>query len=197
MLARMETSWAAPAIRKLDAELLRLGVTDPAAQPASERGSARATGRRPSPEAFAALAVLAGVGAIALGAAAVVTQWPSDTEAASIPLEAQSGIALLSKPSTQRVPFAGSHGTAVLAVGSGGRAAIVLRGFAPAATDGAYDVWARAPGRPFVRVGTFAGTERIVLLSARLDPGSVVGITPRESGPPTPSFPPSLVAQRP
>ena len=91
---------------------------------------------------LAALGVLAGIAAMALGAAAVLsagastekslddgaTRSASQTQAApaASPVERRV-LALLAKPSTERIAFTGSRGL-VLAVGSGGRAAILVRG---------------------------------------------------------------------
>src|SRR5262249_24998087 len=103
-------------------------------------------GRRPLPTTLVALALAAGVGAVALGAAAGIVAMtsssppsPSTTSAAAARRVAeQQVIALLAKPSTERVPFERSAGHLTLAVGSGGRAAILIRGLRPA-----------APGQPY------------------------------------------------
>lgn len=158
---------------------------------------ARVRRRRSSPETLAALAVVAGLGAIALGGVAVVMRSSSSAPTPAIPPDAQSVISLLSKPSTQRVPFAGSAGTAVLAVGSGGRAAIVLKGFAPAPPGSTYNAWIRVPGGRFEQAATFTEAERVVLLSTSVEKGSVVGITSETSRVVGPSTPPALVAARP
>jgi hypothetical protein len=88
-----------------------------------------------SPVTLVVLALLAGIGAMVLGALAVLSATRQDaaTTAISTPAGVTTGVerrvlALLAKPSTERVVFRGSGGNLVLAVGSGGRAAILVRG---------------------------------------------------------------------
>ena len=136
-------------------------------------------GRRPSPLSLAALGVLAGVAAMALGAAAVLSagastdkstddgsaRSASQTQAApsASPVE-RSVLALLAKPSTERIAFTGSRGL-VLAVGSGGRAAILVRGLERAEVGKPYGAWIVVPGAAPIRVAQFVGIERAVFLS--------------------------------
>ena len=88
-------------------------------------------------------------------------------------------LALLAKPSTERIAFSGSHGL-VLAVGSGGRAAILIRGLERATPGTPYVAWIVAPGAAPVRAARFVGTERAVFLSRLLGPrASVVVSTTR------------------
>ena len=106
--------------------------------------------RRPSPLVLASLGVLAGIAAMALGTGAVVyaggtTEKAPEVAPSSAGVQASHAVspverrvvALLAKPSTERVAFTGSRGL-VLAVGSGGRAAILVRGLEPAATAKPY-----------------------------------------------------------
>jgi hypothetical protein len=133
-------------------------------------------GRRPSPLVLAALGVLAGVAAMALGAVAVLSAGET-TEAAQKAPSAQATppaspierrvLALLAKPSTERVAFTGPPGL-VLAVGSGGRAAILVRGLQPAARAKPYVAWIVAPGVTPARAAQFVGNERAVFLSRAL-----------------------------
>jgi hypothetical protein len=138
------------------------------------------TSRRPSPLTLAVLGVLAGIAAMVLGAAAVISaggasQTSSERAAGTTPVPArrtlagteQRVLALLAKPSTQRVVSRGSRGL-VLAVGSGGRAAILIRGLERAAPGKPYKAWIVTPGAAPVRAARFVGTERAVFLSARL-----------------------------
>ena len=81
-------------------------------------------GRRPSPLTLAVLGVVAGIAAMALGAAAVISAGASadaapDTGTRAVSEQpsssAASGVerrvlALLAKPSTERISFSGSHG---------------------------------------------------------------------------------------
>jgi hypothetical protein len=141
-------------------------------------------GRRPSPMTIAVVATLAGIGALALGTAAVFTARDSGkttvvtttTPAVTAGVEPQL-IALLAKPSTQRIVFSRSGGRLVLAVGSAGRAAILLRGLERAAPGTPYVAWVIAPGSRPVRGARFVGTERVVFLSRRLRPRTSVVVS--------------------
>jgi hypothetical protein len=136
---------------------------------------------RPSPVALAVLALLAGIGAMALGALAVVSATRSGDESTTVPTAqapASSStsaverrvLALLAKPSTQRVVFRGSGGRLALAVGSGGKAAILIRGFERARAGRPYTAWIVGSGRA-ARAGSFTGAEPAVFLSAAVRPG--------------------------
>jgi len=137
-------------------------------------------GRRPSPLTLAVLGVLVGITAMALGAAAVISagasaEAPSDGARAVVerPVGSPASaverrvLGLLAKPSTERIAFKGSRGL-VLAVGSGGRAAILVRGLERAEPGTPYLAWIVAPGTPPVRAARFIGSERAVFLSGRL-----------------------------
>lgn len=142
-------------------------------------------GRRPSPMTIAVVATLAGIGALALGTAAVFTARDSGkttvvtttTPAVTAGAEPQL-IALLAKPSTQRIVFSRSGGRLVLAVGSAGRAAILLRGLERAAPGKPYVAWVIAPGSGPVRGARFVGTERAVFLSVPVGPRASVVVSP-------------------
>jgi len=149
--------------------------------------------RRPSSLALATLGVLAGVAAMALGAAAVLSAGSSTEKSpadgvrsasqtsaapAASPVERRV-LALLAKPSTERIAFTGSSGL-VLAVGSGGRAAILVRGLERAEVGKPYRAWILAPGVAPTRAAQFVGVERAVFLSGNLGPrASVVVSTTR------------------
>jgi hypothetical protein len=132
---------------------------------------------RPSPTPLVALALLAGIGAMALGGVAVVAAARSADEpaspapppakaiSASTPKVERQALALLAKPSTDRVVFRGSQGHLVLVVGSGGRAAILVRGFQRARAGWPYYAWVVRGGK-LVRAARFTGAERAVFLSA-------------------------------
>ena len=152
-------------------------------------------GRRPSPLTLAVLGVVAGIAAMALGAAAVISAGGSADAAPDPRTRADSGepsgtavagverrvLALLAKPSTERISFSGTGGL-VLAVGSGGRAAILIRGLERATPGKPYFAWVVAPGAGAapVRAARFVGTERAVFLSRQLGPrASVVVSTSR------------------
>lgn len=141
---------------------------------------------RPSPVWLAVLALLAGIGAMVLGALAVVsaTRSGETTSAPTAAPPAQSSatssterrvLALLAKPSTQRIAFSGSGGRLVLAVGSAGRAAILLRGFERASAGRPHLAWVVASGGA-IRAASFTGAERAVFLSVAVAPGARVVI---------------------
>ena len=130
--------------------------------------------RRPSPAPLVVLGLLAGIAAMVLGGFAVVSAARSADEpappaaatpkAVATPQVEQQVLALLAKPSTDRVVFRGSDGQLLLVVGSAGRAAILVRGFQRAPASRPYRAWVVGAGRP-VRAGTFTGAERAVFLS--------------------------------
>jgi hypothetical protein len=162
--------------------------------------------RRITPVTLVALGVTAGIAAMALGFAAVILAGsgsspseqasapatntsptsPSQAPAASPSVERRA-LALLAKPSTERIAFRGAPGL-VLAVGSGGRAAILIRGLARTPAGTAYNAWIvprSGRGVP-ARAARFTATERAIFLGARLGPRmSVVVSTGRPvAGPP-------------
>jgi hypothetical protein len=137
--------------------------------------------RRPTPTALVVLASCAGVGALLLGLLAGVfalsnLDEPTAPAATSpAPTAEQQALALLAKPSTQRIVFRGSGGRLLLAVGSGGRAAILNRGLERA--DGRpYGAWVVGSSRP-IRAARFDGAERAVFLSVPLQPHESVVVS--------------------
>ena len=143
--------------------------------------------RRLTPVTLAALGVVAGIAAMALGTAAVVSAGSSDQPStptvtpttatpAAVPAVERRVLALLAKPSTERIAFRGANGL-VLAVGSAGRAAILIRGLAPASSGPSYSAWIMAPGTAAVRAARFTGTERAVFLAPRLGPRASVVVS--------------------
>ena len=133
--------------------------------------------RRPSPTPLVVLGLLAGIAAMVLGGVAVFSAVRSADEAVApvapaqkpkpttSPRVEQQVLALLAKPSTERVVFRGSGGRLVLAVGSAGRAAILVRGFAGTPAGRPYRAWIIGSGKP-MRAATITGTEPAVFLSA-------------------------------
>ena len=146
---------------------------------------------------IAALGALAGVGAILLGSWAFVSSVRSDGETAPDTAQSERVISLLSKPSTRRVPVDGSSGRIILAVGTAGRAYLVLDGLGLASTGKSYQAWVIKPNvKAPASAAVFAGTEMIVPLSVAVQPGAVVAITiERAGGVPSPTQTPKLVAQ--
>jgi hypothetical protein len=169
----------------------------PLGEPASVWSVEVPHSRRLTPVTLAALGVVAGIAAMALGAAAVLyaasgaepaepTRIVETVPAAAParPAVERRALALLAKPSTERVVFRGSSGL-VLAVGSSGRAAILIRGLVRAPHGTSYGAWALAPGCPPVRVARFTGAERAVFLTRPLGPrASVVVATRRPAATP-------------
>jgi len=161
-------------------------------------------GPRLSGSAIAALALAAGLASIALGAWAFGTSVRSDDSSGIVPAQpifgAAQAISTLSKPTTARLPLAGSDGKAILAVAADGRGLLVLDGLGIAPVGRSYQAWVVTPGpRNAVPLSAavFTGVETIVPLSARVVPGSVVGITiERAGGAPAPTRGLELTAQR-
>jgi hypothetical protein len=139
--------------------------------------------RRPSPTPLVVLGLLAGIAAMALGGVAVVSAVRSADEAVApvapaqkpmtVPRIERQVLALLAKPSTERVVFRGSGGRLVLVVGSAGRAAILVRGFAGTPAGRPYRAWIVGSGKP-IRAATITGTEPAVFLSAPVFRGESV-----------------------
>jgi hypothetical protein len=168
-----------------------IGDEGPPSAPASIWAVELPAARRPSPVALAALGVLAGIAAMALGGAAVISASRS-SEPASPPTAAQPAapskatpavpvverrvLALLAKPSSERVVFRGAP-RLVLVVGSGGRAAILVRGVEHAPTGKPYLAWVVRPGVAPVRAAHFVGTERAVFLTRPLGPRASVVVS--------------------
>jgi hypothetical protein len=65
----------------------------------------------------------------------------------------------------------------VLAVGSGGRAAILVRGLERAAPGKPYVAWVLAPRSRPVAAARFVGGERAVFLSRRIRPNTSVVVS--------------------
>jgi hypothetical protein len=140
---------------------------------------------------LATLGVMAGVGAMVLGAFAVYTAGSSPGASktaapasadAKRPIEGRV-LSLLAKPSTERVVFRGSEGRLVLAVGSGGRAAILVRGVRRPATAKPLYAWVLAPSAVPVRAARLVASERAVFLSVPVGPrASVIVSSKRPTG---------------
>jgi hypothetical protein len=156
--------------------------------------------RRPGPATIGLLAGVAGLLALALGTFAVLSALDDEGSSATVAAARDSGraLALLSKPSTERVPVVGSQGALVLAVGSGGRAVLVLRGLEPAPSGRVYEAWVVDPvGGPPDPAGLFSGSERVVELTRPVPVGATVAVTVEDVvGSDTPTQPLRLVAVR-
>lgn len=151
---------------------------------------------RLSAAALVSMALLAGVGAMALGALAVLQASGRDegvaAPAATQEHDLRQALLLLAKPSTVRIPFRGAAGTLVLAVGSGGRAALVLRGFAPAPAGKVHHAWIASSGGRARHAASFTGLRQVVPLARVVGPGSSVVVT---TGSPESRVPPARNAR--
>jgi hypothetical protein len=204
----MEAARAMPAPSRLDPERSPSSLTlaPPAIALEREREGDRfelPPRDRLSGATIAALAALAGMGAIALGLLAFVMSVRDDgpTEIVRPPIsEAAQAISLLSKPTTVRLPLAGADDRAILAVAANGRGMLVLDGLGLAPVGRTYQAWVLTPQpRSTPLAGAvFTGVETVVPLTARVEPGSVVGVTiERAGGAVAPSSPLQLTARRP
>ena len=128
--------------------------------------------RRPTSTALVVLASCAGVGALVLGLLAGVFALSTSSPVSATSVAERQALALLAKPSTERIVFRGSGGRLLLAVGSGGRAAILVRGLEQA-VGRPYGAWVVGASRP-IRAARFNGSERAVFLSVPLRPGESV-----------------------
>jgi Anti-sigma-K factor rskA len=152
---------------------------------------------------LATLAAVAGMAAIALGLWAFATSVSDDgsTQIVRPPIsEAAQAISLLSKPTTVRLPLAGADERAVLAVAANGRGLLVLDGFGIAPVGRTYQAWviSQRPRSTPLTGALFTGVETVVPLTARVEPGAVVGITTeRAGGASAPSESLTVMTQRP
>ena len=155
--------------------------------------------RRPSAATIGGLAAVAGLLALALGTFAFFSALDDDGSGAEAAArDSARALSLLSKPSTERFPVLGSQGALVLAVGSGGRAVLVLRGLEPAPSGRTYEAWVVDPaGGPPDPAGVFSAGERVVQLTRPVPVGATVAVTVEdEVGSDTPTQPLRLVARR-
>lgn len=131
---------------------------------------------------LAAVAALAGVAALALGTSAFVAELRSSDRPLAGSERAQiaptRAAVLLARPTTERIPLAGSTGSMVLAVGARGRAMLVLDGATPAPEAKSYQAWLIRPdGKVVDSLGVFSGHEVLVPLELPVRPGAGVGVT--------------------
>lgn len=178
-------------------------LTPPPAEPALRvaLASQPAPAERLSGTTLAVLATLAGIGAIALGSWAFAFEAWSDDPAPTVDRPSSAAtdraIALLAKPSTERIPLASSEGRMVLAVGVGGRAALTLDGLDPLPPEEAYYAWLIGPdNRVVAPAGSFTGAQAIVPLSRSVPPGFGIGVTRELDSASAPTKTLTLVASR-
>jgi hypothetical protein len=155
--------------------------------------------RRPGAATLAGVAAVAGAAALALGGLALVSAIAANgSDGEALTAEARRAIALLSRPSTERIPLEGSAGSLVLAVGSGARGVLVLDGLALAPSKKAYEAWIVGPADNVPRpAALFSGAEKVVPLSRPVARGATVGVTVENAvGVDAPTQRLRLVAQR-
>lgn len=148
-----------------------------------------------------AFAAVAAVAALVLGAVAVISETGSTGDSASAERDARqrAAIAILARPTTQRLQVGGADGGLILAVTRGGNAVLVGKRLRPAAEGWAYQAWVYPPkgGKPRP-AGLFEGGRTTHLLTADVPPGAAVGVTlERESGSPQPTSSPAYLVTRP
>jgi hypothetical protein len=155
-----------------------------------------------------ALAVIAGLAAVALAtwafasAVRAADDEPAVTVRTPVAVAPDPGLeralSLLARPDTQRFRVAGSVGRIVLAVTPGNRGYLVLRGLRRAPAGRVYQAWVIPPAALTIRPGAlFRGDVALVPLRARVPEGSAVAITiERAGGAIGPTRTPRLVAVR-
>jgi hypothetical protein len=134
----------------------------------------------PSTATLAGIALAVAGAAIVLVSLALALQLRGDggSDPGTADAETRRAIGLLSKQSTERIPLEGTKGAVVLAVGTGGLAALVLDDLAPAPAGKAFEAWVVGPaGGPPSPAAVFSGEERVVLLSRPVPAGATVGVT--------------------
>lgn len=150
---------------------------------------------------FIALAAVAAVAALVLGAVAVISETGSAGTTAAEQREAaqRAAIAILARPTTQRLQVGGADGGLILAVTRGGNAVLVGNRLTDAAEGWAYQAWVYPPnGSKPQPAGSFTGGRTTHVLTAIVPKGAAVGITlERESGSPQPTSSPAYLVTRP
>jgi hypothetical protein len=133
--------------------------------------------RRPGWPTLAALAIGAGIAAIALGAWSVVSEARSEPSAGENAAVERS-LAVLADSSAVRYPLRGSVGRIALVVAASGDAVIAIDGLGPAPDGSTYRVWLVAKGSATpVGDAAFDGTSPAVALERRIPTGTRVGVT--------------------
>lgn len=153
--------------------------------------------RRPSWPTLAALAVAAGVAAVALGALALVQETRSTPSEAAVPTLERS-LDVLADAGAERYPLRGSVDRITLVVGDGGAAVLTLDGLGRAPAGSTYRAWVvpRGSAAPLA-AAAFDASQRVVLLDRPVARGARVAVTlePASAGE-RPSRPLRLVAVR-
>jgi hypothetical protein len=170
-----------------------VGSTGVYAEPRRKRSLSSAT--------LAALGMVAGLGAIALGAWGVASSI-SDNGGSSTATPAVQNVSqvvsLISKPSTATIPLQGSGRRIILVVGARGYGVLVLNNVGTPPVGKTYEAWVIRPNVKAPQpAGLFAGGTRVVKLTKPVPPGAVVAITVEPAGgSPAPTQKPKLLATR-
>jgi hypothetical protein len=166
-----ERNGSAVAVATPEATALRERVAQPVELPGESW---------PSTPTLAGIALAVAGAALVLVAVALALQLRGDggSDSGVTDVETRRAIALLAKPSTERIPLEWTKGAVVLAVGTGGLAALVLDDLAPAPAGKAFQAWVVGPagGSPSP-AAVFSGQEKVVLLSRPVPAGATVGVT--------------------
>jgi hypothetical protein len=186
-----EGNGSAVALATPDATALRERVARPVELPGESW---------PSTATLAGITLAVAGAAIVLVAVALALQVRGDGGAGSgaADAETQRALALLSKPSTERIALERTNGAIVLAVGTGGLAALVLDDLAPAPAGKAFEAWVVGPASGSMSpAAVFSGEKKVVLLSRPVPAGATVGVTVESAaGVDAPTQPLRLVATR-
>ena len=140
----------------------------PRATPVAFTPVTLSTGPRPGWATLAALAVVAGLAAVGLGAWALVTAGTGSSSAGVTARETalESSVAVLASPRAVRVPLTASARRLVLVVGDRNEAVLLVRGLGRAVDGRAYQAWVKRPGSARqLPAGLFDGADGVVRLT--------------------------------
>lgn len=157
--------------------------------------------RRLSSATLAALGMVAGLAAIALGAWGVASS-VSDNGSSPATTTAEQNVSqvvsLISKPSTTTIPLQGSGRRIILVVGAKGYGVLVLNDVQQPPAGKTYEAWVIRPNVKAPQpAGLFAGGTKVVKLTKPVPTGGVVAITVEPAGgSAAPTQKPKLLATR-
>ncbi len=156
--------------------------------------------RRLSVASLTGLAVVAALGAVALGSWALLRDDGTSQAEASRQATQQvsQAITLLADPQARRIPVQNSNGKMVFVVGADGRAVLILDRLSPAPDGKTYQAWVIPPNADApIPAGVFDGGEMAVPLGINVPMGATVAVTVETAGGAlTPTEQPKLVAKR-
>lgn len=210
----MESFNAAPIVRFYgsDVAAAQPAQLEPAPEPVLEPAPATPPLKLVPPRRaggpLVALAVIAGLAAVALATWAFASAVRAADDELAVTVRApvavapdpgvEGALSLLARPDTQRFRVAGSVGRIVLAVTPGNRGYLVLRGLRRAPAGRVYQAWVIPPATRTIRFGAlFKGDIALVPLRVGVPEGAAVAITiERAGGTIGPTRTPRLVAVR-